>query len=391
MGRMNIDKKTTNGLVYTWIIIILADYMFYMHTSLSSRLYGIMVICSFIYILIKNNYTLKITKYILFVYFLEGIVVLFTFVNNRVTYSYLCALIAELLLTMYIVENLRNNRIYIIDIFSKAFLIMFIADIISVIFCLISKKYDNASFGLVGHKNYHSFLFLLTLMFNSISLELKHDNPVNFKIIVISIISIITEVIVDSASGIVAIFLYMLLLVLMQLKKIKFINLYTILIGLLIVNYIIVIAMSKNSVFSFIFSMLGRDAGLSGRSTMWNLALELIKKNFFWGYGFAKEISYYNSGTTQWVMNHCHNFFLNLQLTGGIIYFVIYLLFLFKIAGKLKHNKSRVSYIITYGIGCYLLLGISEIIVNVNSMLIPLLTFGYFVDYLTEEQGGVVS
>lgn len=65
MGRMNIDKKTTNGLVYTWIIIILADYMFYMHTSLSSRLYGIMVICSFIYILIKNNYTLKITKYIL--------------------------------------------------------------------------------------------------------------------------------------------------------------------------------------------------------------------------------------------------------------------------------------------------------------------------------------
>ena len=56
--------------------------------------------------------------------------------------------------------------------------------------------------------------------------------------------------------------------------------------------------------------------------------------------------------------------------------------FIFIVTNRIRKNKDELMNILTYMIGCYLLLGVSEIIVNVNTMFWPLLTFGFYAQHL---------
>ena len=369
------DKKLNIvGILEVMFVAIFADYMFFMHSTFSARVYFILEIIGMVLWLFKNNMKVNINGNCLFALLLIAMEVGITASNNRITYSYVCLVIAEVMLVLFITECIvKKKELYMLVVFEKALFILYVLDVISVIICLITGIHENASFGLVGHKNYHSFLFILTITFRIINNECLRKKMIDTATFVMTIIAIITEIVVDSASGAVALIVLFVLCFFINKRKFPLLNIYTIMIGLIVINFVIIFAMGVSDVFSILFSIIGRDAGLSGRSVMWKLAFQLIEQKPWFGYGFAKEVRYFNPGTSSWVNNHCHNFFINIQLTGGVVYSFVYSLFMLKAFREIKKNSGRISRILTYGLGCYLLLGISEIIVNVNAMFIPLL------------------
>lgn len=331
-----------------------------------------------------KKWHIKINKYLIFVTCMEIFVLIMTMINERLSYSYLCMIIASISITAFVVTNIKDNTKKMILLFNDALYLLFILDVISILLCIITGEHTNASYGLVGHKNYHAFLFILTLGFKLMNNRMNQERLLDINVIMVAFISIILEVVVDSTSGAITILCFSIALLLMEKRRIKLPSLTVITVGLLILNYILIFAISSTKWMQNLLALMGRDAGLTGRGQMWVYALDLIRRHPAYGYGYSQMVSVWSITEKNIVTNHCHNFFLNLVLTGGIPYFVVMMSFIFLVARKIKKSGSKLTDILTYTTGCYLLLGVSEIIINVNTMFWPLLTFGYYAQYLFE-------
>jgi len=360
-------------------IAILIGYMFFMKEGNKVLTYSYLVfeLLSILILLMYNNWEIKVNRYVLFVYLLEGYIFILTCYEHSITYSYLCMFLGEIFLVNFVVYNIKKRPYELLFILEAALVFLFILDVFSIAICLMTGNYTNESFGLVGHKNYHSFLFILTIGFKYMCNKLNRNKLYDIRSIVITIISIVCEIFVKSASGLVAVVLLAFLCYFMGKKKLPFINLTTIIIGLLLISGVLISGASASKLLSSIFILLGRDPGLTGRVTIWSETLKLIRERFVIGYGYYKT-TYIYFVDRGWIYNHCHNFFLNLVLSGGCFYAIIVCGFMLKIAKEMEKYKSQTIYILTYVIGCYLLLGVSEIVVNVNTMFFPLLILGLY-------------
>ncbi len=365
-------------------IAVLVSPVFFMHYNIKIITYGYLPLefISIFLLLRYNKWDIKINRYIVFIFCMEMFVLILTIINHRLSYSYLCMIVATLFLTAFIVTNIKDNGRKLIFLFEHALCLLFILDVISILLCIFTGKHTNDSYGLVGHKNYHAFLFILTLGFKMINKRLNEKKLVNIEIFIIAFVSIILEVVVDSMSGAVSVILLSVASFLISKKKLKLPSLTTITMGLLILNYILIFAINSTQWMQRLLVLMGRDAGMTGRSQMWTYALDLIARNPAYGYGYSQTVQVWSVAENTFVSNHCHNFFLNLVLTGGIPYFVVVMSFIFIVTNRIRKNKDELMNILTYMIGCYLLLGVSEIIVNVNTMFWPLLTFGFYAQHL---------
>lgn len=104
----------------------------------------------------------------------------------------------------------------------------------------------------------------------------------------------------------------------------------------------------------------GDKAGtLNSRTIIWSMAINLIRKKLFFGYGtFSKEAidSYILYG-----IDHTHNIFLELLLRTGIVGSCLYLIFLIKPIVRLEKQLYRSkSNILIVGLICFLLLSFMD-------------------------------
>lgn len=376
--------KITKNILAVFAVAFLIGYKFFMVEGNRAITYGYAIIelLSIIILIAYGNWKLKAAKEFFIVFFLELYIFILTFLENAITYSYLCLFVGEVFLCLFIVSNIKEKNIEIISIFCNAMNILFIIDVISVVIALILHKHSNDSFGIVGHKNYHAFFFILTIGFIALDKHVQRKKIFDLSTIIICSIAEIIEIIVHSASGSVAVLLLVFLLYFSNIRKIKFYKLNIIIMMLLVINLVLVLGFSNQGIIQFI-RLLGRDSGLTGRAAIWAKTFELIYKRYFYGYGFYKTIHIYFVDLG-WINNHCHNFWLNLIVSGGAIYAFLILFLIFKIAKIVDKDQSIINYIFTSVVGCYLLLGVSEIIVNVNAMLFPLLLFCYYSQIFNE-------
>lgn len=78
----------------------------------------------------------------------------------------------------------------------------------------------------------------------------------------------------------------------------------------------------------FIKDVLGKDMTFTGRTYMWDTALQVISESPVWGYGFVDK-EWYLSNMTSLAIG-AHNFILNTLIYGGIIILVFYTAIIFK-------------------------------------------------------------
>lgn len=353
-------------------LIILSDIHFYFHTSISSGIYLIFFTFACFTIVIYGIDYFKADTFLMIVLLLEAIQLFFTLLNGRLSYSYIVSVIGELILLFYLNTGLQKNAFKTLQLFRTALLVLFSFDVLSILFCLFTGNFSNSEFGLAGHKNYHSFLFLAVLAINVIYSNTKPKRK-NFLNVFLFILCIASEVLLSSASGFFVITFFFIAYSFFKNWRIKLFDLRIVLFGLLILNYIILF-LTQTKWLGSLLKLLGRNASFTGRNVIWEQAILLIKENLLFGYGYVKEIQFYNVGMQD---NHCHNFFLNLFLTGGFVYFSLFIILLFIVGSRLKKNIGKQSNIILFLISCYLLLGISEIVVNTNNLFLPILYLGW--------------
>lgn len=377
------NRKTVNlkKILTISSLMILLSTTFIMHyeNKILTYIYLPLELLSIIYLTKGNFRKIKHSKYMLFIIAMELAVLIPTIIEKRLSYSYACMLIVETFLVLYILNNTQLGLQKIIADLSNALSALWIIDIISVVLRLIMNNYSNSEFGFVGHKNNHAFLFVLVIGFKVMSNILTGKKIVDKKIRIIAIICIGIEFVVGSTSGAFTIISIVLLCFLMTKGKLNVLNLTNMFIGELVLNYILIFAISKSKIIQNILNLMGRGIGMTGRGVMWRYALELIGKHPLRGYGHAQPVIVWNMTAGDYMQNHCHNFFLNLVLSGGLIYFVLFIGFVLVVAKKIKDNgNSPVHKVLAYTIACYILLGTSEIIVTVVPVLFPLLTLGFY-------------
>lgn len=286
-------------------LIILSDINFYFHTSASSGVYLVFfLLSSFIIIIDIYNY-LKLDAFIIIILLLEVIQFFFTFVNGSINYAYLVSVIGEILLIFYLNVGLKRNPFETIRLFRIALLVLFFLDVLSILFCLFIGNYTNSVFGLAGHKNYHSFLFLAVMAIHILYRNMQGKYRMHVSTIILFGTCIICEILLSSASGIFVIFLFSFACIFLKNWKVHFFDLRIVTVLLLFINYIIIF-LNKTTWLSGILKLLGRDTSFTGRNVIWEPAIQIIKENLFWGQGYVRQIQFYNAGVQD---NHCHNFF----------------------------------------------------------------------------------
>lgn len=375
---INLSKK---NVWCSLAIAVLISPVFFMHynVELLTYSYAILETLAIITLLWFSGFKIKIDLYTMTIVGIELMVFFPTLLLNRLSYSYLCMLVGELSLTIFIATNIHKKPHTLVELFNNALLLLYILDVSSICISFVIGTYTNDSYGIVGHKNYHAFLFILCIGFRLINKVFKQENKLNRATIAMVFLSVTLEILVKSASGVVAVSIFAVLILLDSSKKCIFKNLFGFVLVQLVINIVVVFFMTKAKWMQYIFALLGRDSGLTGRSLMWESAIVLINKSPLIGYGFNQPISVWSPTFGSFVNNNCHNFWLNLLLSGGIIYFMAVIFMLFMVIRRIDSLSSEASIrILGYMIGCYLLLGVSEIVVCANTMFLPLLSFGFY-------------
>lgn len=105
-------------------------------------------------------------------------------------------------------------------------------------------------------------------------------------------------------------------------------------IGVVLISFLLTYFQISVVFKDFLHEYLHKSADLTGRIPIWNLTIEYIKKSFIYGYGCE-----YDAITNiKIMMNHTHNFILQLLYTGGIIGLALFCILIFTTFKKVDIN-----------------------------------------------------
>lgn len=180
-----------------------------------------------------------------------------------------------------------------------------------------------------------------------------------YRFFIVSIISFLTLLIVNSVTGILTFIIFeATLLAYTKIKKDKIS--YKLMVAIYIMFMAIVVIMGIDlGIFSKIFSFMGSSSTFTGRAILWNAAIKSIMNSPLIGYG-------YTSGNIEvWGGSFSsHNIFLELMLQGGILSFTVFVYLTFY-AFRRNHLSNYIYHnIIFLAVFSFLIVGLMETGIN---------------------------
>lgn len=140
-----------------------------------------------------------------------------------------------------------------------------------------------------------------------------------------------SEIYVRSATGIIEVLLLLLLVVMYDNRYFRKIIRPEILFGFyFIVNILLVYFRIQKFFSGLIVGVFGKDVTLTGRTYLWDYAIQRIVENNFQGYGMGTLIYGVNGHTYP----HCHNLLLDFLYTGGFFSLILFTILLFVFSKK---------------------------------------------------------
>ena len=276
---------------------------------------------------------------LLFFIILSEIVLIISTIINGVSFRYRYKLaigIFAIVLTFELFKNLNFKNI--IKALYYYFTITVFINLITCVFFpngIVSDTtfaVESEQIYLLGKPNEFLPVFLVTAMIILIYSKVINKNKYSIFILISITINVL---IVDSATGK---YLWLLFIVILLVVKLRILNknIYR-LISFKLLFSVIFFAFILNSkvLFESLFVTMGRDVTLTGRTTIWNSALELFEKSPIYGYGVYQGHGLVKVSWQSWIKGSetfitCHNTYLDFMLQGGIVYLVLnmYILFL---------------------------------------------------------------
>ncbi len=121
---------------------------------------------------------------------------------------------------------------------------------------------------------------------------------------------------------------------------------------------------------------LGKDATMTGRTTIWETSLDMVQENWLFGHGRAERLIYLSTDEN-WVAGYeTHNMFLQVIFVTGVVGFLCFLRYLFKAINRL-HMHSTVQRVLFIAIFICLANGLVEA-TNDNMFFRLLLALAYY-------------
>ena len=123
------------------------------------------------------------------------------------------------------------------------------------------------------------------------------------------------------------------------------------------ISFLIIYVKIQNLFYGFIKNVLHKDLTFSGRTEIWNLAIDKIKNNLILGYGRLTT----EQRTVVFNATSAHNQFLNFLFEGGVGLLLTICVIFIIISKKLKEcNNKKIRAVITATIASYLFMWITE-------------------------------
>lgn len=112
---------------------------------------------------------------------------------------------------------------------------------------------------------------------------------------------------------------------------------------ILIIFFFAIVIFKIQNMFSYLLlNIFNKDMTLSGRTRIWDLAVEYIKDNPILGYGIeSQSVSILKFG-----ISHIHNIVLQIIYNCGFVGFGIYIIYIKNILKSFKKNKKSSIYVL---------------------------------------------
>lgn len=275
--------------------------------------------------------------------------------NNGINLGIIAVTVAAVIVFVLLQTN------YYYEMISAVSIIVILSLLINFPIMLQNRGVENAEFFIGGKNALGIFLIpgIFLLIINSLE---KNYQVSKFALFAIAF-SLLTVFIGSSGTGIVVAFCALIFLLL----AIKFKPKKTIYLGVIFTIYALFLLFSKDFFLTEYWlkftDLLGKDSTLTARTTIWDIAKELIKENWLFGAGRGVELPYVNTWGERQTMYEAHNFILEILMEGGAVALLLFGLLFFKAVRRLnmENPKHRVVFIAL----CVLLInGLTESTVN---------------------------
>lgn len=208
---------------------------------------------------------------------------------------------------------------------------------------------------IVGHRNW-AITAILPSIISSLVIDIHHGKKFSMRSGCLVVIGYAQLVTAYSATSIASLTLALALYCMMLFPKLRpYLNLFTYL-GLYILSFVSIILMRVQHIFSFIIvDILHKDITFTGRTYIWDQALQEFSTNPVLGPG--KNV--FTVGSQK--ISSAHNMALETLVQGGILGLASYFaMIVFPALNLFKTRRMLSSALLALGIGVFVLIGFSE-------------------------------
>jgi len=295
------------------------------------RVYSLIGIISF---LLMIPYLSKVVSVVIankYIFLFSGLVLASNLWSNDPkaigeTFSFLCTY------SFAIYFSIRYTFKEQLILLSKAFLIILIS---SILFIALLPKYGIMAGvhagvwrGVFTHKNFLGKSMVLSgIIFIILYLDREQRKITRYFGLIISVFLCVMS---ESSSSLGNLLSLILLIIIIHIWRWRLEIMIPASIGAILIAIIFQIWYQENS--ELIFSLAGKDAGLSGRKEMWDLIYEIGLRRMWLGYGYSSFWGGFDSPSAEvwyvydWLPSHAHNGFLDLFVALGFVGLIIFIL-----------------------------------------------------------------
>ena len=192
-----------------------------------------------------------------------------------------------------------------------------------------------------GNRNAFIFFYYMGIMFATLHYLTKYKK-LKFSYFLYIALLVFSEIIGGSVtSGISIIVTVLMIVFLRNIKTSKYKICGISMIVSIILSYLIISFGVNTSIARVMEMYLNRTVKFTGRTTIWNTALQLLEGHQFMGLGWAEIPVNWN-----WDVYQCHNNYLDLIFTGGIILLIIYFALVYVAIRRLDAKEKNISHAI---------------------------------------------
>lgn len=312
------------------------------------KLYSILKVLSFFVIIflffIKNSHRIKISGCSFFIILYEIVLFCSTVFHNGDIVRY-CGPAISVISLVLLVEFVNFN--FFEDFLKILRNLLFSLLILEVVLQLLYPEGIIKEINFLGIDNRLVFFFI-PLIFVSVSYDILKKEKISVLTLTIILLSLWSTISLWAVGGFLGIIILFLSVVFEEkLSKLKLLSLTNVLLLILFLNCAVVLLQAQFYFEDFITEVLKKDVTLTGRTYLWDWAIESVL--IYPTFGFGVQSEDFMRIVFNWVV-HPHNMLLNYLITSGLFGTAIIFVMYFYLCSKvniIQNSRLRILSILT--------------------------------------------